>query len=132
MIGMKTPDEIKNGLRGCADKGNCEWCSLARECEEDADALAYITQLEKNYDGLDELFRDAVVERNELAKRLAQLEREKQAMLRDMQMYSMCGACKHFVDGKKCPMYDDCDYAKVGRFEWRGICPENTKDDAGV
>lgn len=67
-----------------------------------------------------------------LESRLAQVERERDAMLLDMQRYSMCGACKHFVDVKKCPMYDDCDYAKVGHFEWRGVCEENTHDQPSL
>ena len=43
---MKTPEEIKKGLRGCEDRSQCDWCSLIRECEEDADALTYIESLE--------------------------------------------------------------------------------------
>lgn len=118
-INGRTPDEIKKALqcrvKGCLEKCDhrCDMCELYvpnyRLEDRYADAHAYILQLES---------------------RLAQVERERDAMLLDMQRYSMCCACKHFVDGKKCPMHDDCDYAKVGHFEWRGVCSENTKESS--
>lgn len=119
---MKTPEEIKKGLECCG--GDCfngnEYCPYDKD------------DLRENISCIQWLAKDALAYIEELEQRLAQAERERDAMLLDMQRYSMCGACKHFVDGKKCPMYDDCDYAKVGRFVWRGICAENTKDDAVV
>ena len=101
---MKTPDEIKKGLRGCEDKSQCRWCGLSRECEEDCDALAYIEQLEQ---------------------RLSQVERERDAAVRDLaKAMSLdgvedCEFCKH----SKKPYCHPC------KWEWRGICPENTKEE---
>ena len=43
---MKTPNEIKKGLENCANKSDCCWCPLMTQCEKEADALAYIQQLE--------------------------------------------------------------------------------------
>ena len=45
---MKTPERIKKGLEGCKDKSNCEWCNLIDQCKRNADALAYIEQLESS------------------------------------------------------------------------------------
>lgn len=128
---MKTPDEIKKGLE-CCYMNNCDGCPYdtdgCADNEGKADALAYINQLENAVGFYQDTINmlDAKVAKFE--QRLAQAERERDAMLLDMQRYSMCGACKRFVDGKKCPMYEDCDYAKVGHFEWRGVCEENSKE----
>lgn len=111
---MKTPKEIKKGLELCSngDMRECLKCPypIGFECFENPmkDALAYIQQLES---------------------RLAQIEREKKAMLHDMSKYTMCGACKRLADGDKCPQNDSCVYGEIGRFEWRGVCEENTKED---
>ena len=83
---MKTPEEIKKGLSGCADKGNCEWCNLVLECEKNSDALAYIEQLEQ---------------------RIAQAERERDAAVHDLKLADEpdCEYCKHQFGG--CT-YDGC------------------------
>lgn len=110
---MKTPDEIKKGLRGCEDKTNCDWCSLIRECEEDDDALAYITQLEQ---------------------RLAQAERERDAAVHDLTLIAiryagqkeLCEFC-----GSDSPLRCEfCDSRPEEAFVWKGVCAENTKGDA--
>lgn len=70
------------------------------------------------------------VELHEAKSRLAQVERENKAMLHDMARYTMCGSCKHFADDGKCPQKDECVYGEIGRFEWRGVCAENTEEEA--
>lgn len=50
-------------------------------------------------------------------------------MIHDMARYTMCGSCKHFSDREKCPQHDECVYGKIGHFEWRGVCAENTEED---
>lgn len=110
---MKTPDEIKKGLYVCPDE-LCHMCPYEPEgdCMSDcmSDALAYIQQLES---------------------RLVQAERERDAAVHDMENYAGYGAiCKHFdndcphiVEG--CPLWpSDCE-----SYEWRGVCPENTKEE---
>lgn len=113
---MKPPEEIKKGLACCSkvegcqnrcpyyDLGSGSICVPAMT----GDALAYIQQLESH---------------------LAQVERENKAMLHDMARYTMCGSCKHFADDGKCPQKDECVYGEIGRFEWRGVCAENTEEE---
>ena len=109
---MKTPDEIKKGLRRCEDKSQCDWCSLIRECEEDEAALAYIIQLEQS---------------------LAQVESERDALKQDICEGIGCATCKHCdKDYKEQPCVLCSEYR--GRFgalkwEWRGVCAENTKEE---
>ena len=44
---MKTPDEIKEGLERCKNGAHCDSCLTAYHCQVEADALAYIEQLER-------------------------------------------------------------------------------------
>lgn len=109
---MKTPEGIKKGLEliGCddiveflkaADKG------IDYDCNEDVakDALAYIQQLES---------------------RLAQVEQERDALMMDLQTATYRGRsfnldCEFCKDKDK-PICEDCQW------QWRGPCPENTKE----
>lgn len=99
---MRTPDEIKNGLkcRICGweekQKGGCENCGLHNPdygfAERYADALAYIRQL----------------------------ERERDAMRYDMQnaAFSLCGTCKYNnPDEEECPRHGRTEHCYV----WRGL-----------
>ena len=112
---MKTPDEIKKGLRRCEDKSQCDWCSLIRECEEDEAAFAYIEQLEQ---------------------RLSQVERERDAAVHDV--HSLCATnyfsgdyceyCKYREPDGQC--FHDCTpYSSEWGWEWRGVCAENSKEE---
>ena len=105
----KTPDEIKKGLECCsiltADcESNCPYFMVEgciKQCNDDA--LAYIQHLES---------------------RLAQVERERDAMKRDF-MIDGCEACKHGHSA-----LDDCNVPwSPCKWEWRGVCAENTKED---
>lgn len=49
---MKTPEEIKKELANCTDKTNCSWCPRSSICALEANALAYIQQLEQERDAL--------------------------------------------------------------------------------
>ena len=52
---MKTPEEIKRGLDMChCDYEECDTCSLADLCNEKAQGLAYIQQLERDNSQKDE------------------------------------------------------------------------------
>lgn len=123
---MKTPEDVKKGLRNCSDakndyckgcpydvgeKGNCAICITMVT----GDALAYIQQL----------------------------EREKAALLYDLQHVApgeLCDACKvaqkpapcekYNFDCDKCPEECPCRECHNGapHFQWRGVCPENTKE----
>lgn len=120
---MKMPELIKKGLDCCnarwaathfvSCKSDCPYWGEGVWCKNvmHSDVIAYIRQLESS---------------------LAQVERENKAMLYDMARYTMCGSCKHFSDREKCPQQDECVYGKIGHFEWRGVCAENTEDDGNA
>ena len=108
---MKTPEGIKLGLQHCSVSGidtcvNCPYDDGHIDCAKDKnnDALAYIEQLES---------------------RLAQVERERDAAVNDLDKalnldeVDDCHFCKHI----KKPTCYEC------KWEWRGVCPENTKEE---
>lgn len=111
---MKTPEEIKKGLGCCQTIVRCSICpyhdigNIVAECTAklSEDALAYIQQLES---------------------RLAQVERERDAAVADLQLYAGCKVCMHgdFKFTQECM---DCSYDN-NNWQWRGPCPENTKED---
>ena len=45
-INGRTPEEIKKGLERCPSDANCSLCLSGFHCDLEADALAYIQQLE--------------------------------------------------------------------------------------
>ena len=114
---MKTPEEIKKGLAACsADEchGQHEGCTYQdqlfctmRMC---GDALAYIQQLES---------------------RLAQAERERDAAVNDLKEASFCRDCLHYdVPAEKEPCLSCLKRMhEKPKWQWRGVCPENTKED---
>ena len=60
----------------------------------------------------------------ELESRLAQVERERDAALHDF-LRDPCEVCKHGETA-----LDDCNSLHTQcKFEWRGVCPENTKEE---
>ena len=137
-VGGKTPEEIKKGLAACsADEchGQHEGCTYQdqffctmRMC---GDALAYIQQLETELDDEKNKNEILIFDNDKLMEEIAQVERERDAAVHDMENYAGYGAiCKHFdndcphiVEG--CPLWpSDCE-----SYEWRGVCGENTKEE---
>lgn len=121
---MKTTEENKCGMecirtnadRSCVkpEKGQCPRCKqLVDEC------IARIQQLESS---------------------LAQVERERDAAVSDLTDSKECDYCKYkelfpacgeencYSCDKECPCAW-CSKAGDG-FRWRGVCPENSKEDA--
>jgi hypothetical protein len=134
---MKTPDEvkkikkIKKGLKVCRKQyDGMHWISCHLDCPYKAegvwcegvlhaDALAYIIHLES---------------------RLAQVERERDAAVADIDDDGDCYYCKRRdlaaqcdfgscsdCGNEECPCFR-CDRIK-NNFEWRGVCPENSKEE---
>lgn len=122
---MKKPEEIKKGLDCCQTTVRCNICpytdvgNIVAECSGRlaGDALEYIIQLES---------------------RLAQVERERNAAVKDLA--DACKYCKHIScdDEDENSPCKDCMQRKGGvpfapmirtRFEWRGVCEENTKGE---
>ena len=113
---MKTPDEIKKGLAACsADEchGQHEGCTYQdqffctmRMC---GDALAYIKQLES---------------------RLAQAERERDTLNAALEGDRFCGDCFHLnsKDQGRCLSCSQDRERSKPLWQWRGPCPENTKE----
>ena len=144
--GMKTPEEIKNGLICCQEIGGCQDCPYgdgedAGDCLEghlEDDALTYIQQLETNYSqvskalcGKENSTLDEVLQAvDQLKSRLAQAERERDAAVQDV--WKSCEYCKHSYmnnsDVDICPHAEYCSPTN-DKWEWRGVFPENTKED---
>lgn len=112
---MKTPEVIKKGLEVCGVlDGDCENCpyddGLQILCVDRLrkDALAYILQLESI---------------------LAQVERERDAAVTALDEIRHCDCCKHYSKpGGEEPCYS-CDMLRKSNYEWRGVCPENSKEE---
>lgn len=65
----------------------------------------------------------------QLESRLAQVERERDAAVADLTHVKDCGVCKKFDDRKTCSFIIPCVYGGKKHFEWRGVCPENAKEE---
>lgn len=148
---MKTPEEIKKGLDCCQTVVRCDGCTykdignIVAECTAAlcGDALAYIQQLESRLAKAEKelVFKEKALEwryreiagaedmLDELQSRLAKVEREMDAAVRDLNCNWKCSICKKFTKPvDKCPHFRECGLSY--RFwEWRGPCPENTKEE---
>lgn len=126
---MKTPDEIKKGLN-CNNIDHCNECPYdGLDCAKhvDQDALSYIQQLEVDNESKQKRI-------DELESRLAQVERE-----RDVAVQTVHGLCLHCKNDRsekcrKCLFWPSRVYfvsteTYVDHWEWRGVCPESTKEE---
>lgn len=75
-----------------------------------------------------------------LESRLAQVERERDAAVRELRIAEDCYNCKHNYackhDGygyRKCSECGECPCSKCdsgeSQYEWRGVCAENTEEE---
>jgi len=116
---MKTPEGIKKGLACC---GNgfaevCDGCTYKRQNDsEKAECILSLTQ-------------DALAYIQQLESRLAQAERERDAAVNDLKRIFLPGSvpCDFCENG--CRHEDAWDDIHYACFEWRGVCPENTKEE---
>lgn len=128
---MKTPEEIKRGLKACYSSVDCTDCPYIGEDLAGVDccdlvkvhAKAYIQQLEQDNAQKDE--------------RIRMLERERDQALHDMRnIYgSICLVCKNFYRPDKTVLKFACkEFGELrnhgstvfcGKFEWRGVEEEN-------
>ena len=118
---MKTPDEIKRGLKACYSSVECTDCPYIGEDPAGVDcfdlvkvhAKALIQQLEQDNAQKDE--------------RIRKLEREREAMLRQLSMH--CEACKYWEAPMSCKECSTCTNPwKVNpkeNWEWRGVEEES-------
>ena len=111
---MKTPEEIKKDAETCMNHPHtysCNSCRLYGECHGIAEHI------------IKELY-DLVVS---YESRLAQVERERDAAVRDLEelttrvssLHLDCDYCKD----KEKPICNNC------KWEWRGVCAENSKEE---
>ena len=127
---MKTPEEIKKGLEQCVETETCENCGYLDDCMK----MSENTPLTK----------DALTYIQHLESRLAQVERERDAAVDDLENSAPCFACYHFMrnkgmcrGGMRC--CDEQFRASIGlteydgpEWQWRGVCPENTKEGSNI
>lgn len=114
---MKTPDEIKKGLE-CCMFGHCSYCPYSAEigcdCSEHLgnDVREFHQQLESQN-------AELLTKVKQLETKCHQLERERDAAVKDISMGSRCTACRKFFKNG-----GDCSggvYCLPLRFEWRGV-----------
>jgi hypothetical protein len=92
----------------------------------------YIKELEITNDVAHTLVCEGVIERNELKARLAQVELERDAAVDAL--YGECEMC--FWDDNLSDKCLDCIHNEnvwmpnSNYWQWRGVCEENTKEDA--
>lgn len=117
---MKTSDEIKKDVETCLNfppHAACNLCQLFDECGGNAEHI------------IKELY-DLVLR---LESRLAQVERERDALMYDYPIGIECHTCKHETTDCYAFPCNDCVEASRNAhhlmWEWRGVCEENTKDD---
>ena len=121
---MKTPEEVKKELRLCKDNSFCEWCGMNDQCEKNEYVIECIEHLESDNERQQKRIA-------ELESRLAQVERERDALKHDLtacfiRPTKMCRVCKN----TKTNLCNSCERGDL--FKWRGVCPENTKGDANA
>lgn len=104
---MKLPEDIKRALGCGATSYSCKECAYNTDnCfdEVEMDALKYIEQLES---------------------RLVQVEKERDAALKDLKSIGECWYCKYDKLNTKNHMPDICRRCcSKNNFEWRGVCEE--------
>ena len=149
---QKTPDEIKYSLENCGVAYGCNGCAYrpykiaSAGCgyERDQDVLAYIQQLEKERGELK--LRNIFLETN-----WKMAERERNAAVVDIRnaKWMLCHVCKNYYRPDPTVRHYACkefgefsdflmpsDFAEegydfpslCGKFIWRGVCDENTKE----
>ena len=127
---MKTGDELIKGLD-----------VLQKKLESVEQLESTYSQVSKALCGKENATVDELLQAvDQLKSRLAQVERERDAALNDLKDDGDCYYCKHRdlcsqcylgvcvgCDKEECPCCN-CDRMN-NNYEWRGVCPENTKEE---
>ena len=138
---MKTPEEIKKGLRLFASELDdvvalCnveEATGLLEEARNKMfEAANCIEEMDSDLNAWGDVasspgaVEDMARENYRLETRLAQVERERDAAVRDCARFP-CYTCTERTNGDYCPQ---CRTTGTFRtlHEWRGVCAENTKE----
>ena len=160
---MKTPDEIKKGLFCCSyydmSCSECPYDGICRTAsgqtpEDDAAALidhllTIYSQVSKALCGKENADLEELLQAvSQVKTRLAQVERERDAAVGDLQEAArdgeVCTACKHDgefaeacadadFDCKQCKQPCMCKTCNANsNYEWIGLCEENTHDQPSM
>lgn len=130
---MRTPDEIKKGMACCLTRWEGDYlASCHTDCPYRSEGIWC-----RNV-----LMADIKAWNKQLESRLAQVERERDALLHDLRRadYVDCYACKHKnsaydcdVDCTNCLNPCTCNSCHHNnKWEWRGLCEENTHDQPSM
>ena len=116
---MKTHEEIKKALVYCNTFNNCQNCPYDKDgegwgcvVERNADALAYIQQLENHI--------------GELTEKVEQLRAEQQNLICDFMDYINDGVqnpALYCAFGKSCVLVDKRGWCRPGEHECNGFVP---------
>lgn len=131
---MKTPDEIKEYLANCDDKSECSACYSEWRCKNEADALAYIQQLEAELEEERTHHQHTIECAQSFEEEWVQMKRERDAAVRDIR--HDCDTCKHKEACLSNDFCEECGHAEsdntpccschnLCNWEWRGPCAEN-------
>lgn len=117
---MKTPEETRKELEHCRLGKPCVDCPYDRR-----DFPYCVARL---MEGADTCI-------TQLEQRLAQVERERDAAVREwkrtkMDSESMCWTCKHalVISSCRCRCVSPVPCDEGENWEWRGVCEENSKE----
>lgn len=121
---MKTPDMAKENnfvLREAAKAASMRYYDhLAAGGKGDPAEERWIEALTA---GADAITQVAVLE-----SRLAQVERERDAAVKDCSRFP-CATCSDKENGDLCHHCNVCRDTTRTNYEWRGVCPENSKEE---
>ena len=152
---MKTPDEIKMGLRRFATELDdivalCsveETAGLLEEARNRMfEAANCIEEMDSDLSAWGDVasspgaVEDMALEINRLNESLAQAERERDAAVLDVEAADggLCDHCKNRDLAAQCDYSGECHLCDNGgcpchpencRWKWRGVCEENTKEE---
>lgn len=120
---MKTFDEVKQELAALGTKAALDLLQAAEQCQEST-----YGQVSKALCGKENATPEEVLKAvDQLKSRLAQAELERDAEMVDLIKTKYCPVCMHHTkDGDEEPCRNCLN--NTSKLEWRGVCPENTKD----
>ena len=117
----------------CSDEKATALLQAARMYDEQAEGTGRTSysQISKALCGkenatFEELFEAA----SQVKSRLDQVERERDAAISDLRHAADCDTCKHQILNGGWYVSNNCmDCSHGSSYEWRGACPENTKEE---
>lgn len=141
----KTPEEIKKGLWHCMNVPGCGGCAywegVETCCKVEADALAYIQQLESNDSQVKKALSDnGFASLEAFLQAYNQVKTERDAAIEELS--GVLGKVENAADFIDQEIYCDLDYGTYRNLrdvvddiaiwqnedKWRGVCAENSEE----